>query len=69
MLPSSDESHNQGSAFFWDQEEDKDKDGGGLRERDDYKGKMTTTNDCSGHGRRIAEGRWNRNIVAIKRRR
>jgi hypothetical protein len=30
---------------------------------------MTTTNDCSGRGRRNAKGRWNQNIVAIGRRR
>ncbi len=30
---------------------------------------MTTINDCSGLGRRNAEGRWNQNIVAIGRRR
>jgi hypothetical protein len=50
---------------FGQEEEDKDNDGNGLQERDNYKGMMTTTNDCSGHGRRNAKGRWNRKIVAF----
>jgi hypothetical protein len=46
-------------------EEDEDDDGNCSRERDNYKGTMTATNDCSGRGRRNAEGQWNQNIVSI----
>jgi hypothetical protein len=53
---------------FGREEEDEDEDGDCSRERDDYE-TMTATNDCSGRGRRNAEGRWNQNIVAIGRRR
>ncbi len=54
---------------FRREEEGKDDDGNGLQERDDYKGKMMTTNDCSGHGRHNAKGQWSRYIVAIRQRR
>ncbi len=37
------------------------------QERDDYKGTMTTTNNCNGRGRHNAEGRWNQNIRSAKR--
>jgi hypothetical protein len=84
MLPSSDEFHHLGSAFvccpprmsftIWDwrsfgrEEEDEEDDGDGSREKNNDKGTMTTTNDCSGHGRHNFEGRLNRNIIAIGRR-
>jgi hypothetical protein len=84
MLPSSDEFHHLGSAFvcypprtsftIWDrrsfgrEEEDEEYDGDGSREKNNDKGTMTTTNDCSGRGRRNAEGRCNRNIIVIGRR-
>ncbi len=61
------------SFTIWDwrsfrrEEEDEEDDSNGSRKRDNNKGTMTTTNDCSGHGRRNAKGRWNRNIVAIGR--
>ncbi len=51
---------------FGMEEEDEDDDRDCSQERDDYK-MMMATNDCSGHGRRNAEGRWNQNIVAIGR--
>jgi hypothetical protein len=54
---------------FGREEEDEDDDGEGLQERDDYKGTMTTINDCSGCGRRNAKGRWNQNIIVIRRQR
>jgi hypothetical protein len=85
MLPSSDEFHHLGSAFvccpprtsftIWDrnsfgrEEEDEEDDSDGLREKNNDKGTMTTTNDCSGHERHNDEGRWNWNIIAIGRRR
>ncbi len=54
---------------FEREEEDEDDDGDCSRERDNYEGTMTATNDRSGRGRHNAEGRWNQNIVAIGRRR
>jgi hypothetical protein len=56
MLPSSDEFHDLGSAFFRGEEEGEEDDSDSLRERDNDKGTMMTTNDCSGRGRRNAEG-------------
>ncbi len=53
---------------FGREEEDQDDDGDCSQERDNYKGAMTATNDCSGRGRRNAEGGLNQNIVAIGRR-
>ncbi len=53
-------------SFGWE-EEDKEDDGDCSQEKDDYKGTMMATNDCSGHGRCNAEGRWNQNIIAIGR--
>jgi hypothetical protein len=63
------------SFTIWDrhsfrrEEEDTEDDSNGSRKRDNNKGIMTTTNDCSGRGRRNAKGRWSQNIVAIGRRR
>ncbi len=48
--------------FFGREEEDKDNDGNGLQERDNYERTMMTTNNCSGRGRCNAKGWWNRNI-------
>jgi hypothetical protein len=56
-------------SFGREEEEEEEDDSDGLQERDNDKGTMTTTNDCSGRGRRNAKGRWNLNIVAIGRQR
>ncbi len=53
---------------FGREEDDEDNDGDCSQERYDYE-MMTATNDCSGRGRRNAEGQWNQNIVAIRRQR
>ncbi len=63
------------SFTIWDrcsfrrEEEDEEDDSNGSQKRDNNKVTMTTTNDCSGHGRRNTKGRWSRNIVAIGRQR
>jgi hypothetical protein len=83
MMPSSDEFHHLGLAFvccpprmsftIWDrhsfgwEEEDEEDDGNGLQEKNNDKDTMTTTNGCSGHGRRNSKERWNQNIIAIGR--
>jgi hypothetical protein len=67
MLPSLDKFHNLGSGSFGRVEEDEEDDGNGSREKNNDKGTMTTTNDCSGHGRRNAKEQWNWNIIAIWR--
>jgi hypothetical protein len=61
------------SFMIWDrcsfgrEEEDEEDDGDSSREKNNDKGTMTTTNNCSCHGWHNAEGRWNRNIIAIRR--
>jgi hypothetical protein len=67
MLPSSEEFHDLGLAFFWAGGGGQEDGGDGLRKKNNDKGTMTTTNDCSGRGRRNAKGRWKRNIIAIGR--
>jgi hypothetical protein len=65
MLPSLDKFHNLGLGFFGREEEDEEDDSNGLQEKNNDKGTMTTTNNCSGHGRHNAEGQWNWNINAV----
>ena len=67
MLPSSEEFHDLGSAFFRAGGGGQEDGGNGSREKNNDKGTMTITNDCSGRGRRNAEGRWKWNIIAIGR--
>ncbi len=67
MLPSSEEFHNLGLAFFQAGGGGQEDGGDGSREKNNDKGTMTITNNCSGRGRRNAEGRWKQNIIAIGR--
>ncbi len=67
MLPSLEEFYDLGSAFFWAGGGGQEDGGDGSREKNNDKGMMTITNNCSGRGRRNAKGRWKRNIIAIGR--
>ncbi len=67
MLPSWEEFHNLGLAFFWAGRGGQEDGGNGLQEKNNDKETMMTTNDCSGR-RRNAKGQWKRNIIAIGRR-
>jgi hypothetical protein len=68
MLPSLEEFHDLGSAFFRAGGGGQEDGGDGLQENNNDKGTMTITNNCSGRGRRNAKGLWKRNIIAIGRR-